>query len=104
MMSDNLTQEDIDRVMTEGKVCLLLPEFMLYLRSTLEPWTCKRDPINDFSESGSIGSWKDHDWPKWTSTVGTAQITPAHFMLERDMDPPSNDDQYLVLAWDEVEE
>ena len=25
-------------------------------------------------------------------------------MLERDMDPPSNDDQYLVLAWDEDEE
>jgi len=32
------------------------------------------------------------------------QVNPAHFMLERDIDPPSNDDQYLVLTQDEGEE
>ena len=90
--------------MTEGKVRLFLPEFMPQLRSTPEPWTFKRAHVNNFSESRSVGSWKDHDWPEWTSIARTTQITLAHFMLERDMDPPSNDDQYLVLAQDEDEE
>ena len=29
--------------------------------------------------------------------MGTTQVTPAHFMLKRNMDPFSNDDQYLVM-------
>nr|POF27441.1 hypothetical protein CFP56_08779 [Quercus suber] len=35
---------------------------------------------------------------------GTTQVTPTCFMLERDMDPSSNNDQYLVMTQDEVEE
>ena len=44
-------QEDIDGMMTEGKVRLLLLELMLQLRSTLGPWTFIRAHVNDFSES-----------------------------------------------------
>ena len=51
-----LTQEDIDRVMVEGKIRLLLPEFMLQLRSTLGPWTFKRALVIDFFELGDMGS------------------------------------------------
>ena len=29
--------------------------------------------------------------------VGATGVTSAHFMLECDMDPSSNEDQYLVL-------
>ena len=56
-----------------------------------------RAHVNDFSKSGDAGSWEDHDWRGWTSKVGTTQVTPAYFMLERNMDPFSNDDQYLVM-------
>ena len=47
-----LTQEDIDRMMTVGRVCLLLPNFMPQLKSTPRPWTFKRAHVNDFFESG----------------------------------------------------
>ena len=36
--------------------------------------------------------------------VEANQVNLAHFMLERDIDPLSNDDQYLVLTQDEREE
>ena len=36
--------------------------------------------------------------------VEANQVNLAHFMLERDIDPLSNDDQYLVLTQDEGEE
>ena len=49
-------QEDIDGMMTEGKVRLLLLELMLQLRSTLGPWTFIRSHVNDFSESGDARS------------------------------------------------
>nr|POF10252.1 hypothetical protein CFP56_49587 [Quercus suber] len=75
---------------------------MPQLKSTLEPWTFKRS--HNFPESGDARSWEDHDWLEWTSKVGTPQVTPACFMLECDMDPSSNDDQYLVLTQDEEEE
>ena len=91
-------------MMTEGKIRLLLPNFMPQLKSTLGPWTFKRAHINDFSESGDAGSWEDHDWPEWSSKVGRTQVTPTRFMLERDMDPSYDDDQYLVLTQDEEEE
>jgi len=42
--------------MTKGKVRLLLLEFMLQLRSTLEPRTFRRAHVNNFSESRSTGS------------------------------------------------
>ena len=41
--------------------------------------------------------WEDYDWPRWTSKVGTTQVTPARFMLERNIDPSSNDNQYLMM-------
>ena len=99
-----LTQEDINRIMTKGKLRLLLPNFMPQMKSTLRPWTFKRAHVNDFSESGDAGSWEDHDWPKWTSKVGRTQVNQARFMLKRDMDPSSNNEQYLVLTQNEVEE
>ena len=98
---NELTQEDIDRMMTK-KVRLLLPNFMPQLNITPRPWTFKRAHVNDFSESGDSGSWEDHDWPEWTLKVGTTQVTPTCFMLKCNMDPSSNDDQYLVLSQDEV--
>ena len=55
-----LTQEDINRMMIEGKVCLLLPEFMSQLKSTPRARTFKRAHVNDFFESGDVGSWEDH--------------------------------------------
>ena len=55
-MSNNLTQEDVDRVMTKGKVRFLLPKFLLQLRSVLGPWTFKSAHVNDFFESGNTGS------------------------------------------------
>ena len=70
-MFDNLTQEDIDRVVTEGTVRFLLPEFLPQLRSVPKPWTFKTVHVNDFFEMENAGSWEDHDWPKWTSTIGT---------------------------------
>ena len=96
-MSDNLTQEDIDRTMTEGKFRLLLPEFMLQLRSTHRPWTFRRAHVNDFSKLGNV----DHGR---TLTARATQVTPTRFMLERNMDPISNNDIYLVLTQDEGEE
>ena len=80
------TQEDNYYMMTKGKVCLCLPNFMPQLKSTPRPWTFKRTHVNDFSESGDMGSWEDHDWPEWTSKVGITQVTSACFMLERNMD------------------
>ena len=52
---NELTQGDIDRMMTEGKVHLLLPNFMTQLKSTFRPWTFKRAHINDFSKLGGVG-------------------------------------------------
>ena len=85
-----LTQEDINRMMTEGKFCVLLPKFMPQLKNAPGPWTFKRAHVNDFSELGDARSWEDHNWLEWTSKVVTTQVTPTHFMLERDMDPSSN--------------
>ena len=99
-----LTQEDNDHMMTEGKVHLLLPNFMPQLKSTLGPWTFKRAHVNDFSKSGDAGSWEVYDWPEWTSKEGTTQATLAHFMLERNMDPSFDDDQYLVMNQNEEAE
>ena len=85
--------------MTEGKVRLLLPNFMPQLKRTPRPWTFKRAHVNDFSKSGDAGAWEDHDWLEWTSKVGITQVTLAHFMLEHDMDPSSSvEDQYLMLT------
>lgn len=53
MMSDNMTQEDIDHVMIEGTVYFLL----LVLKHVLGPWTFTRAHVNDFSEMGSTRSW-----------------------------------------------
>ena len=44
---------------------------------------------------------EDHDWPEWTLKVGVTQVTLARFMLERNMDPFSNDDQYLMMNEEE---
>ena len=33
--------------------------------------------------------------------MGTTQVIPAHFMLERNEDPSSNDDQSLVMNKEE---
>ena len=90
--------------MTKGKIHFLLLEFLPQQRSAPKPWTFKRVYINDFFESGNAGSWEDHDWLEWTSTVGTTQVTLAHFMLKHDTDPPSKNNQHLVLAQDEEEE
>ena len=49
-------------------------------------------------------SQETQDLPKWTSKVGTTQVTPARFMLERNMDPSFDNDQYLVLTQNEEEE
>ena len=98
---NKLTQEDINHMMTKEKVCLLLPTFKPQLKSAPGPWTFKRSHVNDFSLLGDVGSWEDHDWPEWTSKVGTMQVTPARFMLERNMDPSSNGDQYLVMNKEE---
>lgn len=95
---NKLNQEDVDRMMAEGKVYLLLPEFKLQLRNTHGPWTFKRAHISDLSKSGNAGSWEDHDWPKWTSIVRATQVTPTHFMLECDTDPSPDDDPFIVLA------
>ena len=46
-----LTQEDVNRMITEWKVLLLLPNFMPQLKSAPGPWTFKRAHVNDFSES-----------------------------------------------------
>ena len=97
-------QEDIDRMMTEGKVHLLLPKFMPQLRNAPGPCTFKTTHVNDFFESRNAGLWKDHDWPEWTLTAGATQVTLACFMLERDMNPSFDDDQYLVLTQDGEEE
>ena len=48
-----------------------------------------------------MGSWEDHDWPKWTSKVGTTQVAPTRFMLECNMDPSSDDNQHLVVSKEE---
>ena len=56
-----LTQEDINCMMTEGKVRLLLPNFMPQSKRTPGPWTFKRAHVNDFSESGDARLWEDHD-------------------------------------------
>ena len=66
-----LTQKDIDCMMTKGKIFLLLPNFMPQLKSTPKPWTFKSSHVNEFSESRDARSWEDYDWPKWTSKVGT---------------------------------
>ena len=57
-----LTQEDINRMMTKRKVHLLLPNFMPQLKSAPRPWIFKRANVNDFFESGDTGSWEDQDW------------------------------------------
>ena len=46
-----LTQEDINRMMAEGKVHLLLPNFMPQLKSAPRPQTFKRAHVNNFSKS-----------------------------------------------------
>ena len=51
-----LTQEDINRMMTEGKVRLLLPNFMPQLKSAPRPWIFERAHVNDLSELGDIRS------------------------------------------------
>jgi len=85
-------------MMTEVKVHLLVPNFMPKLKSTLGPWTFKRAHVNYFSKLGDAGSWENHDWLEWTLKVGTSQVTLARFMLENNMDPSSDNDQYLVLT------
>jgi len=96
-----LTQEDINYMMAEGKVCLLLPNFMPQIKSALRPWFCKRAHVNDFSESGDVGLWEDHDWLEWASKVGTTQVALTRFMLERNMDLSFDDDQHLVMNKEE---
>ena len=91
-------------MMTKGKVCFLLLEFLSQLRTTPRPWTFKRAHVNDFFELGNARSWEDHDQLEWTLIVGATQVTLACFMLEREADPSSDDDQYFVLAYDEDEE
>ena len=98
-----LTQEDINCMMTEGNIFLFLPNFMPQLKNALRPWTFKRTHVNDFFELGDAGSWEDHDWLEWTSKVGKTQVIPACFMLERDMDPSSDDNQFLMLTQNEEE-
>ena len=88
-------------MMAEGKVCQLLPNFMPQIKSALRPWTCKRAHVNDFSESGDVGLWEDHDWLEWASKVGTTQVALTRFMLERNMDLSSDDDQHLVMNKEE---
>ena len=90
-------------MMIEVKVCLLLPQFMPQLMSAPRPWTFKRAHVNNLFDVGDAGSWEDHDWPEWTLMVGATQVTPARFILEQDVDPSSNDNQYLVLTLDEEE-
>ena len=63
MMFDNMTQDDINQMMIEGKIQFLLPKFLPQLRSTPRPWSIKRAYINDFSELENIEFWQDHDWP-----------------------------------------
>ena len=46
---------------------------------------------------GRCGSWEDQDQPEWTLKVGVTQVTLARFMLECNMDPFSNDNQYLMM-------
>ena len=87
--------------MAEGKVRLPLSNFKLQLKGALGPWTFKRAHVNNFSKLWDVGSWEDYDWPEWTSKVGTTQVTPARFMLERNMDPSSDDDQYLMTNKEE---
>ena len=91
-----LTQEDINRMMAKGKVRLLLPNFMPQ-RVLLDHGLFKMAYMNDFSESGDARIWEDHNWPKWTSKVGTTQVTPTRFMLESNIDPSSDDNQFLVM-------
>ena len=91
-------------MMIEVKVCLFLPQFMPQLMSAPRPWTFKRAHVNNLFDVGDAGSWEDHDWPEWTLMVGATQVTPARFMLERNMDPLSDDDQYLVLTQEEENE
>lgn len=97
MMSDHVTQEDIDRMMIEGTVCFLLP----VLEHVSRPWTLIRAHVNEFFEIGSARSWEDHDQPKWTSIVWTTQVTPACNLIERDTAPPPYAKWYVVLAQDE---
>nr|POE86334.1 hypothetical protein CFP56_41217 [Quercus suber] len=95
--SSGLTQEGIDRVMAKGKVHLPLPNFKPQLRGASGPWTFKRAYVNDFSKLGDTRSWEDHYWPKWTSKVGITQVIPTRFMLERNVDPSSDNEQYLMM-------
>ena len=88
-------------MLTEGKVRLLLPNFMPQLQSAPRPWTFKRAYVNDFSESGDTRSWEDHDWLEWILKVGTTHVTSACFMLECDMDPSFDNNQYLVMNKEE---
>nr|POF23842.1 hypothetical protein CFP56_49666 [Quercus suber] len=53
-----LTQQDNNYMMTEGKVRLLLPNFMPQLKSAPRPWTFKRANVKDFFELGDMGSWE----------------------------------------------
>jgi len=69
--------------MIEGTVHFLL----LVLEHVPRPWNFTRDHVNDFSEMGNVGSWEVHDWPKWTSTIGTMQVTPACILIKHDMTP-----------------
>nr|POE86094.1 hypothetical protein CFP56_02461 [Quercus suber]POE86095.1 hypothetical protein CFP56_02462 [Quercus suber] len=96
-----LTQEAINHVMVEGKVCLPLPNFKPQLRGAPRPWTFKRAHVNNFFESGEAGLWEDYDWLEWTLKVGTTQVIPARFMIERNIDLSSNDNQYFVTNKEE---
>ena len=82
--------------MVETKICMPLPNFKPQLKDAPGPWTFKRGHVSYFSKLGDAGSWEDHDWPEWTLKVGTTQVTLARFILECNIDPSSNDDQYLV--------
>ena len=98
MMSDHVTQEDIDCVMIERMVCFLL----LLLKHTPRPWTFSRTHVNDFFEMGNAGSQEDHDQPEWTLTVGTTQVALARILIERDPTPPLDVARYF-LAQDKEE-
>ena len=97
MMFDHVTPEDIDRVMIEGTVCFLFS----MLKHTPRPWTFMGAHVNDCSEMGNAGSQEDHDWPEWTSIVGTAQIAHARILIERDLHDAM---QYFVVAQDKEED
>ena len=88
-----MTQEDIDCIMSKVIAWFLLP----VLEHVLGPWTFTRAHVNDFTIMGNVGSWEGHDWLDWTPTIKMTQIAPASFVIECDIDLPSDDDQYFVI-------